>query len=320
MSTMRLKRRLLGRLVCFALVCLLQIRPSYGQQIWFVPRSGPGGAEDFYDLFESGAPWRKAARHVKVFEISEELQANASDEQMKKVFRGLRERHVALALDMLPLSGRGSNGCGFHVEGYSAPLQSLSLAKRVKALGGDVAYYTMDEPLYYGYFFSGDQACHSSVDDLVADIAEKIKHVRSQFPAAQIGEAEPVPAITKLGLVDLEKWLNAYQAATGGHLSYLRLDLDWAAQWQPQVVAIAKLLKRKGVHLQIIYNGSDRDSSDEEWTSHALAHANAFEAIVKPDVVAIQSWTVYPKHLLPEADPKTMTGLINQYLSTRVMK
>jgi hypothetical protein len=311
----------LGSICCSVLACLLHVRPSYGQEIWFSPRSGPGYAQDFYRLFESGAPWQKAASHVKAFELSIQLETGASDEELKKVIDGLRGRHVALALDMLALTGRGDrvapNGCGFHVEGYAAALQSLSVAKRFKALGANVVYFDMDEPLYFGHFFSGANACHSSVDALIADVAEKVKQVRSQFPEVEIGEAEPVIAVTKFGLADLEKWLDAFQVATGKRLSFLRLDIDWTAQWQPQVIAVAQLLKRKGVQLQVIYNGSDHDKSDEEWTSRALANANAFEAAVKPDVVVIQSWATYPKHVLPETDPTTMTGLINQYLSTR---
>ncbi len=308
-------------LACSMLACLLHVRPSYGQEIWFSPRSGRGYAEDFYRLFDSGAPWQKAASQVKAFELSIQLETGASDEQLKKVIDGLRERHIALALDMLPLTGRGErvapNGCGFHVEGYAAALQSLAVAKRFKALGGDVVYFDMDEPLFYGHFFNGTNACHSSVDELIADVADKVKQVRGQFPEVQIGEAEPIMAVTEFGLADLEKWLDAFQAATGKPLSFLRLDMDWNAQWQPQVIAVAKLLKRKGVQLQVIYNGLDRDRSDEEWTSHAVANANAFEAAVKPEVVVIQSWATYPKRVLPETDPRTMTGLINKYLSMR---
>jgi hypothetical protein len=301
--------------------CLLDVRPSYGQEIWFSPRSGPGHSQDFYRLFESGAPWKKAASHLKAFELSIQLETGASDEELKKVIDGLRGRQVALALDMLPLTGRGDrvapNGCGFHVEGYAASLQSLSVAQHFKALGADVVYFDMDEPLYYGHFFNGVNACHSSIDELIADVAEKVKQLRSQFPDVKIGDAEPIIAVTKFGLADLEKWLDAFQVATGERLSFLRLDIDWTAQWQPQVIAVAQLLKRKGVDLQVIYNGSDRDKSDEEWTSRAVANANAFEAAVKPDAVVIQSWAAYPKHVLPETDPTTMTGLINQYLSMR---
>jgi hypothetical protein len=306
---------------CSLVACLLVAHPSEGQEIWFSPHSGPDYAEDFYRLFDSGAPWQKAATHVKVFGLSIQLETDASDEQLKKVIDGLRERHIALELDMLPLTGRGNyiapTGCGFLVEGYAAPLQSIWVAKRFKALGADVVSFTMDEPLYYGHFFNGTNACRSSVEELIVDAAKKIKQVRSQFPEIEIGEVEPIIAVTRSGLAELEKWLDGLKAATGRPLSFLRLDMNWAAQWQPQVIAVAQLLKRKGVQLQIIYNGSDHDTSDQEWTSRALMNANAFEAAVKPDVVVIQSWTPHPKRVLPETDPTTMTGLINQYLSMR---
>lgn len=316
---MACERFLRSTIACWMLAGSFSFRISYGQDIWFSPRSGPEGATDYYGLFESGAPWQRAASHVKAFGLSIQLETDASDEQLKKVIDGLRDRHIALMLDMLPLSGpvtRSDKHCGGNVEGYSAPLQSLWVAKRFKALGGDVVYYAMDEPLWFGHFFNGANACHSSVEALIADIGKKVDDIRSQYPAAEIGDVEPMGVINS-GLSDLEKWLDAFQAATGKPLSFLCLDMDWTAQWQSQVVAVAQLLKRKGVHLQVIYNASDREKSDKEWTSHALANAKALQAVVKPDVAVIESWNNYPKRVLPETDPTTMTGLIYQYLATR---
>jgi hypothetical protein len=322
---MKTPERLFPGVIGWALLaCLLQACPSYAQSIWFSPRSGGAYAEDFYRLFDSNAPWQKTASHVDAFELSIQLETGASDEQLKKVIDGLRDRHIALALDMLPLTGRGEkvapNGCGFHVEGYAAAPQSLNVATHFKTLGAEVSYFDMDEPLFYGQFFNGTNACHSPIPDLIADIAEKVKQVRSQFPEVQIGETEPVTAILKAGgLGVLEQWLDAYQTATGKPLSFLRLDMDWNASWQSQVAAVAALLKRKGVALQVIYNGADRDGSDQEWTAHALANAQAVESTVKPDGVVIQSWATFPKHSLPESDPNTMTGVLNRYLATRGM-
>jgi hypothetical protein len=303
------------------LILLLSIQDSFGQDIWFSPRSGPE-AKDFNDLFEGNAPWLTAARHVKAFGLSIQLETKGSDEELKKVIDGLRDRHIALVLDMLPLSGPVTSTdthCGRQVEGYSAPLQSVWVAKRFKGLGGKVVYYTMDEPLWYGHFFNGANACNSSIEELSADVADKIRQVREQFPAAEIGDVEPM-GVVKSGLADLEQWLDAFQRATGKPLSFLCLDIDWTAPWKSQVIAIAQLLKRKGVHLQIIYNGSNREQSDFEWTSHALAHAKAIEAVVHADVAVIESWNAYPTRVLPESDATTMTGLINQYLFARGMR
>jgi hypothetical protein len=256
-----------------------------------------------------------------VFELSIQLETQASDEQLHEVIDGLRAKHIALALDMLPLTGRGERvaprGCGLQVEGYASALQSVSVAKRFKALGADVVYLDMDEPLYYGHFFNGTNACHSSLDELIADVAAKIRQVRTQFPKAQFGEAEPIIAVTKSGLSDLERWLDAFQSTTGKPLAFLRLDMDWNSPWQGQMAAVARLLKRKGVRLQVIYNGSPRDASDAAWTAHALSNAAAFEAVARPDDIVIQSWDDYPKRFLPETDSTTMTGLINRYRATR---
>jgi hypothetical protein len=302
-----------------ALIAVPQARSAHAQDIWFSPRSASGYAEDFYRLFDRDAPWQRAAGNIKAFELSIQLETQASDENLRKVIGGLRERHIALGLDMLPLTGRGErvapNGCGFHVEGYASQRQSHAVAQHFKALGAEVAYFVMDEPLFYGHFFNGTNACHSAVEDLIADVAEKVEQVRSQYAEVPVGETEPIIAVTKYGLTDLDHWLDAFAAATGKPLAFLRLDMDWNTQWQPQVVAVAQLLRRKGVPLQVVYNGMDRDGSDEAWIAHAKDHAQKFEAAVKPAVVVIQSWSTYPKRVLPESDPATMTGLVNQYVA-----
>ena len=300
------------------LACSLHVSPSHGQQIWFSPRSAPAYAEEFHGLFKPDAPWKKAASHVAAFELSIQLETQASDEQLKEVIDGLRAKHIALALDMLPLTGRGNriapSGCGFQVEGYASAMQSLAVAKRFRSLGADVTYFDMDEPLYFGHFFEGTNACRTSLGDLMADVSQKIRQVSAQYPNAQFGEAEPIVAITRSGLVDLEHWLDTFQSATGKPLAFLRLDIDWKAPWQGPVAEVARLLKRKGVRLQVIYNGSPRDTSDAAWISHAFGNAMAFETITTPDDVVIQSWDTYPKRFLPETDATTMTGLIDSYV------
>jgi hypothetical protein len=295
------------------LTSLISAAPASAQQIWFSPRSGPAYADEFYRLFDRDAPWQHAASHVAAFELSIQLETSAPDEQLKKVIAGLQERHIPLALDMLPLTGRPDHSCGQQVEGYAAAGQSAMVARHFKSLGAQVAYYDMDEPLFYGHFFNGANACHSAIAELASDVAAKVKQVQAEYPDAQIGETEPVMAVTKQGLAELEQWLDAYQAATGKPLAFFRFDMDWNAPWQRQVDAVAKLLRRKGVKLQVIYNGSDRDGSDEQWTAHALGNARAIESVVRPDAIVIQSWATYPKRFLPESDPHSMTGLINGY-------
>ncbi len=290
---------------------------SYGQDIWLVPKGGPNGAEDYNQLFEPGAPWTKAAAKVKVFELSNLVLTRSSDADLRKIFDGLKERHIALALDMLPLTG-GAGKCGFHVEGYSAAGQTITIARKVQSLGGQPQYYDMDEPLFFGHFYDKQNACQSSIEDIAADVAGKVKQVRSIFPSVEIGETEPIEDITRAGPGDLARWADAYQAATGAPLAFLRLDMNWTApDWRPKVNAAARVLRSKGVSLQVIYNGSGRDASDQEWTSHALANARSFESVLMPDCVVIQTWNNFPRRVLPDSDPTTLTGMVNQYSTAK---
>lgn len=283
------------------------------QDIWFVPKYN----QDFMDLFAPGAPWNQAAGHIKVFELSVATLTKAPAPDLQKVFAGLRERHIALALDMLPLKGSPTT-CGFHVEGYSNPGQTLAIAKHVKALGAEPMYYDMDEPLWYGHYYKGANACKNDLTTIAQDVAEKVKQVRDMFPGVKIGESEPLIAVVEQdGIAGLEKWLEAYRRAVGEPLGFIRLDMEWQGPWRQRVPAIAQLLHREGVALQVIYNGSGQDKSDDEWVNHATQHAKDFEGLVKPDSVAIQTWTPRPTHVLPDTDPRTLTGLVNQYAGAR---
>jgi len=291
--------------------------PACAQTIWFSPRAGPQRVADFMDLFEPNAPWQRAAAHVKVFEISQWMSAAAPEAELIKIFSDLRRRHIALGVGLLPLSP-GPNGAGKGIEGYSAPGQPLRDAKRLKALGADVAYYGFDEPLYFGHEFKGTKKlipCHSPIADIAKDVALKVKQVRTVFPAVPVGDVEPFP-VSDTWLAKLAQWFDAYEAATGEKLAFFRLDMQWQAPWQAQIPALAELLRRKGIPLQVIYNGSGNAASDEEWIAQAIKHFQEFESEGRPvpDAVAIQCWTPRPSRLLPETDPRTLTSLINEYV------
>ena len=172
----------------------------------------------------------------------------------------------------------------------------------------------MDEPLYFGHFYSRQNACHSELPTLIQQVAQRVKEVRSVFPNVRIGETEPIMAVTQGGLAELEQWLDLYEQATGEPLSFMTLDMDWDAQWRPRISAVVDLLRSKRVAVQIIYNGSGRATSDEEWTDQAVGRFLAFEAIRKPDVATFTSWNPHPTHLLPESDSRTLTGLVYRYI------
>ena len=116
---------------------------------------------------------------------------------------------------------------------------------------------------------------------------------------------------------EIGSWLDAFKRETGTPLAYLRLDMQWSANWKPQLAALAGLIRRKGVKLQVIYNGDGRSPSDKTWMASAVRNFQEFESVTKPDAVAIQFWTPHPSRLLPETSDTTATWLVNRYAEWR---
>jgi hypothetical protein len=175
----------------------------------------------------------------------------------------------------------------------------------------------MDEPLWFGHNFAGRNACHASIEDIAADVATKVADIRSVFPAAQVGDIEPVGVPNEHWLADLESWLAAFRGRSGENLAFVRADILWTRSWQPQMRELEHLLHRNGIPLQVIYNG-DGDT-DAEWAAAAARHYVAYEtsAASPPDVPVFQNWTPHPSRVLPETDTDTLTGIAWQYIKWR---
>jgi hypothetical protein len=288
--------------------------------------SGPRQAVDFWDLFQPNAPWANAAAHVNEVGLPGQAMGLAGDDQLRRVIADLQRRNITIGRDMLPLAGSdpaGGQGCGYHVEGYSALGETAVLARRLKALGATNVSYGMDEPLFYGHYYRGLNACQSSIEAIAQDVARKVRDVRAVFPGVEVSEAEPLMGLPDATwLQDLAQWFDAYQAATGTPLAYFWLDLDWHARWQQRLPPLTALLREKGIGLGVIYNGDDRSTTDEAWIASAVAHYEAFETALghSPDAVSFQTWVSHPTHVLPESDPRTLTSLVNRYVAWKASR
>jgi len=299
--------------------------PAASQAIWFSPHPTFGDGSDYLDLFRSNAPWERAASHVQVFETGGRFLVAAPADGLRRMFSDLKRRHIGVEIGWEPLSEPVASNCGYGVEGYGGPIGGgLGYARLVKALGAEPQFFGMDEPLYFGHIFgprNGKGGCHSSIAAIAADVANKIRQIRTVFPGVPVGEAEPLsfnPALPWFDddrwLSDLSEWFDAYQAAVGDRLAFFRLDLWWNMDWQKHMPALAELLARKGIPLQVIYNGAGK--TDQAWIASAVSNFKAFESgpWPKPAVAVIQYWSPNPTHILPESNPLTGTGLIDRYV------
>jgi hypothetical protein len=270
--------------------------------------------EDYAGMFTPDAPWQRAAANVKVFKITGGVVLHMPEDVVSRIFTDLRRRHIELAIEMGLLAG--SSKCGAGVEGYAAPRTFDVVAQKIKVLGGDLRYVAMDEPLWYGHRFSGPNACHASIADLVNEIASGVAALKRIFPDVEVGDIEPVgnPEAT-LWPEDIREWLKAYRDAVGQPLPFFHADIVWTGPWREQLPTLAAEIRASEARFGVIYNGDGQDQSDEAWTRHAAQRVEDVEENVGlvPDDAILQSWMPYPLHMLPETRQGTMTNLVNQY-------
>ncbi len=313
---------------------VLTARGATAQEVWFSPWSASSGPKDYMALFQPNSPWQRAAAHVKVFEISGHTILGQpqtdfiAEMDLRNMFSDLKRRHINLEIGIEPLTAPGQRGptnCAYHVEGYGGP-QPLAVAKRAKALGADAEFFGMDEPLYFGHAFGspdGKHGCHASIAEIARDVANTVHQVRSVYPGVKFGDVEPMSFADNdpwfkngVWLADLSTWFDSYEAATGEKLAFFRIDAWWTKRFAENMPALARLLRAKGIPLQIIYNGNGQDKTDSAWIASAVSHFKQFESgnWPLPDAAVIEFWTPNPSRVLPETDPLTATGLIDQYL------
>lgn len=312
-------------LCAYALIAsfVIQNQRAEAQTVWLAPKAPypPAkiqGSPDLMDLFNSDAPWSVTAAHVRVLKLPTQFMEWVPDEQLAIIVANLRQRGIALAVESLSQSVANEPQCGQGVEGYGDPRQAEQIAGKIQRIGGTLSFVAMDEPLFYGHFFNGSTACHSSVDNVAERVAAVVSHYRSVFPGVVIGDIEPAGAPMLDGWDEaFTGWVKDFRIATKAPLGFLHVDVDWNnpnhVEGLKRSVALAK---QNDLSVGVIYNGRDNDISDENWVSHAKINIVEVQRALcrDPNQVVFQSWVPYPSHLLPESDPQSLTGLIKSYL------
>ena len=299
-------------------ICMAQL-PS----IWFAPRcpyppANVAGAIDLMDLFRPDAPWKRAAVHISVLKLPTQFLSWVPDSQLVLIIRDLNRRGIALAVEALAQNVVGEPACGQGVEGYGDPGQPDKIAEKIKRLGGQLAYVAMDEPLFFGRFYEGPTACHSSVENIAHRVAAIVGRYRLIFPNIQIGDIEPAGAPMRPGWDgSFNEWLLAFHNAVGVPIAFLQVDVDWN---NPNHIDGLKksvnLAAQSNLSFGVIYNGRDDATSDAQWIDTAKINIVNTESVLKgrPAQAIFQSWVSFPARLLPETNPKSLTYLIDYYL------
>jgi hypothetical protein len=334
LSVIRLAASWPAKILLFAvwLAAAAAAQGAYAAELWFAPtdpvwrniRGWP--PNDFMALFRPGAEWPPALRKVRVFEITKRFALESSEADLAAVIETLRKYGVALSVQATPLLW--TDHCGVGVEGHGPANDMTETAARIKKLGGELAYATMDEPLWYGHYFDrklkpGDKpriaACHLSVDEIAAQAAIKIKALRAIFPKIVIGDDEPLGetlVAPETWAADIGDWLAAYRRAVGEPLGYFHADVVWSRPvWRVVLKKVVPHLAAERVAFGVIYNGDPQAPSDAAWLDTAFQHMEIIEKDMRlhPRHAVFQSWTDRPRDILPEDSPNAFANLILRY-------
>jgi hypothetical protein len=271
-------------------------------------------------LFQTNAPWPKAAAATKVFFLTRRFVLTAPDDDIRKVLIGLAQRHLKLAVQATPLIA--SRECGLGAEGYGPPNDMEAIAIRLEQLGAPLDYMVMDEPLWYGHRWNGGSAvvaCHAPIPQIASEASSKMKAVRKIYPNVKIGDIEPmgVPAAQAQGwATEIAEWMDAYKRAMGERLGFFQADVVWLSPvWQGVLISVVCSARIRDIPLGMIYNGTPRDSTDSGWVDDAEAHFRYVEDVlhIAPAEAFFLSWMDHPRGMLPESKEGTLTNLVLRY-------
>jgi hypothetical protein len=309
-------------------------KPSRSEEksklVWFSPR------KDFLDLLQNGASWdqvekqwRNGAKHTNVFSVTEGTVRSLPDAVLARMVQDLNREHIALGLGILPTNWFHEPSCGGGVEGFSDPGSANQTVAKLMRAGATVSVIGMDEPLWFGHFYTGKNACKSSLQDLGQRVAVIVKIYAAAFPNAIIGDTEPFPAVSSQQSWEaaFASWVKTFHMATGTPLSFLQLDFNWGdprLNTGPQhnipdpqaIAALARhttaVARANGLPVGMIYWGGG--TSDVQWMDRARLHINAVEgAGINLEQIIFVSWDKYPARTLPETDPTALSSLIGYY-------
>jgi hypothetical protein len=228
------------------------------QQIWFgmSPVSTPEGRHNWDKVFlQPDAAWPEILDHVQVISATEQALNHLSDNELVQVIARLNQHNIKLSVAVLAQNWVNEPKCGFGVEGYSDPAGNARLVAKLLRAGARVSYLGMDEPLFFGHYYNGKNACHSSIGNIGDRVVVILREYLRVFPNASIIDTEPFPAISDRPgwRDDYKEWALAFRTATGRSIDGINIDINWPANWTGGVVAALELARSMQLSFGIIY-------------------------------------------------------------------
>jgi len=314
-----------GAVAFLSAVGPLNAQESTGQirtpQVWLSPAfsfAGHPGSVDNLDLFKELSPWTQARSRVHVFKMAVHTINDMTDADLSNVLHYLENAHISFAVEygMLPASDQ----CGRGVEGFKPEKMAAHIAARIRNLGGRIRYIAMDEPLFFGHYFSGHNACHWSIDAVAHNVVPNVRDFRAAFPEIEIGDIEPVNDIKDASWLEaVQAWIQLYKRETDTPLAFFHDDMIWREPIAARTRMLTAVLDAQHIKFGVIFNSRGDVKSDQDWLDSVKHNIEEYRSssLKAPDQIILQSWKPYPRHVLPESNPFTLTHLVNLYFDGR---
>jgi hypothetical protein len=285
-------------------------------ELWFSPGddlevSGLVAHPDFPELFAEPSPWPTGLARVQVMQFRAPYIARKPTQSAAyAVFLKAHKIGIAAVMEVMP-----ADTCGQGVEGLMSRKGIDFYPRAIKTQAGiDLDRVVMDEPLYFGHDYTGNNACRFSIAEVAKGVAESEAVIRSYHPGARFVLAEPVSLPG--GPAELAQFLDALKAAAHEYPASVRLDVQWRKEWKSAVPPFVRVLEQRGIRWGVVLNAAGGTKTDRDWIASAKSNAQAFLQAMpgRPDHVMIQTWDPNPIRITPKSDPDTMTGYLKWFV------
>jgi hypothetical protein len=298
---------------------VLPAGPAVAAEIWFapidnLPRGNRLRNQDFPRLFDEPAAWNT---RVDVFQLSPYFVTQAPEAEIRRIAEFLKRHRIAVAVGVQPAQITDECTMG---EGRVRPRKNFAVFRRLKAMGLQISYLGLDEPLTFAHYKSTEpKPCGFPIQDVARRVAASVKEIREFYPDARIVDFEYpqlVPSATWVR--DLDVWLREFKAATGEQMDGLAFDVNWREPWQDWVRPSIEVLRRHGVKSGMFLTIAGPGTSDDDAVKSLRQNIQAVDASrLTFDFEILSSWHNYPARSVPSSDPRTLTSVLDWHLNRR---
>jgi len=190
--------------------------------VWFGPNMG---SLDYAELFTKPEQWSVARSRINVFKFYTQNvlpypcticgNNTLGTFVQAKAFQTLTDWGIPIDVDVGALKEWGCTG----TEEFRVAEETI---RNIRANGGDVTFFDMDEPYMGGELTANGRSCGYTMQESAEVTAKFMRLVKGAYPNIIVGNTEPYPYFS---VSELERWIEALEAR-GTTPAFFHLDVN----------------------------------------------------------------------------------------------